>query len=1131
MTIIKSISARSFKSFARKTELVFGNKFNCILGPNGSGKSNIADLICFVLGKSSAKSMRAERSANLIYNGGKLGSPAKEAEAEIIFSNVNKEFPLSEEEIKISRVVRQNGNSIYKLNSKTVNRQEIVDLLNSASIDPDGYNIVMQGDIVRFMEMKPVERRMLIEEVSGISVYEDKKQKALNELDKVEGKIAEAEIILKERDTNLKELKKDKDAALRYRELEQTVKDNKATYAHLQIKDKEENISELDKKINENQGQIDSIQKLVDELKTNISSYKDEIKKINEELSKRGEQVGLIKDIENVKTGLVRQTGRLEVCQSELSRIRARRDQLKKNVSELDQKVNELNKKKLSLIKDKERLEGEEKKVSKELEEFKIKYGGNIEIAKLDEGIEKRREEILNLSKKKQELVGKKSQLEGKLSFINDVLGNSSDAKDTSVLKRNFKEVVTVLGKSQDRDAAFSMQLSKVRRDLVVANEELARLNIRSMSAMETISQNVAVKKILEMKKKGVHGIVFSLAEVGKEYATAMAIAAGHRLNAIVVDDDKIAADCIRYLKDNKFGSAIFLPLNKVRGRSEDVGSLLGKEGVYGLATKLIKFDPVYKNVFDYVFGSTLVVKDVEIARRLGIGNARMVTLDGDLMESSGAMIGGHIRKVTSGFKEKDAGADIEKLDKEVNRLKDLIDVIEKNKIENEEAIYRLKEKKAEIEAEIIKSERLTGGKDLEKLKKDRIEIVNEIKTVKLEDLDQDLESYEKEIELFKAKKQKLITEGGNSGESEIEVRRTKIRDSIVNTNGEIKNIDVQINTLLLPEKEKTIASLRQTDKDEESFLKEVEGLKVFLNTQKNALKEKERINKEFYDKAQGAVNKREKLNNNIQNKENNLVREEERIRTIQGRINSLNLDRARFTAEKAGLDKEMEMYVGGKIRRGITLDELKFEISKSEKELQALGNVNLKALEICEELEKELKELVVKKETLKVEKEDVFKMMQEIESKKKDLFMKTFKVIDSNFRRIFVNLSTKGDAFLEIEDAENLFETGVDIKVRIIGNKFLDIRSLSGGEKTMAALSFIFAMQEYNPSSFYMFDEVDASLDKTNSELLSRLILQYANKAQYIVISHNDSIISGADQIYGVSMQKGISQVVSLKI
>ncbi|MFH0798362.1 MAG: chromosome segregation protein SMC, partial [Candidatus Woesearchaeota archaeon] len=175
--------------------------------------------------------------------------------------------------------------------------------------------------------------------------------------------------------------------------------------------------------------------------------------------------------------------------------------------------------------------------------------------------------------------------------------------------------------------------------------------------------------------------------------------------------------------------------------------------------------------------------------------------------------------------------------------------------------------------------------------------------------------------------------------------------------------------------------------------------------------------------------------------------------------------------------------------------------------------------------------ELTKKYETLKLEKEDVLKMMYEIETNKKGIFMKTFDAVNDNFKDIFASLSTKGEALLVVENPDDPFSAGVDIEVRIVGNKFLDIKSLSGGEKTMAALAFIFAIQDFEPAHFYVMDEVDAALDKKNSELLSKLIAKYATNSQYIVISHNDSIIIEADTIYGVSMQEGVSKVVSLRI
>jgi len=199
----------------------------------------------------------------------------------------------------------------------------------------------------------------------------------------------------------------------------------------------------------------------------------------------------------------------------------------------------------------------------------------------------------------------------------------------------------------------------------------------------------------------------------------------------------------------------------------------------------------------------------------------------------------------------------------------------------------------------------------------------------------------------------------------------------------------------------------------------------------------------------------------------------------------------------------------------------------------ELIGSVNMRALEIYDDVEKQFNQLNEKKEQLGIEKEDVMKLMQEIEGKKKELFMRTYLVINENFQNFFTKLTTKGaQATLVLENEEDPFDAGVRINVKISGSKFLDIRSLSGGEKTMTALAFIFSIQEYEPASFYVLDEVDAALDKHNSEKLGKLVHEYSQKAQYVVISHNDAVITEADTLYGVSMNEhGMSQVISLKI
>ena len=893
MTTIKKLRLHGFKSFAKLTELDFREDFSTIIGPNGSGKSNLSDAICFVLGRLSAKSMRAEKASNLIYNGGKNNQPAKNAEVTIVFSNDKNEFPMQDKEIKITRIVKQNGQSVYKINDNTVTRQQILDLLASAKIDPDGHNIILQGDIVKFMDMHTEDRREIIEEISGISIYEDKKHKAMLELQKVEEKLKEADIILTERSAHLRELKKDKDQATKYKELQKYIRENKATYLNVLISQKEKEKVHIDNEIEKENSKKSKIQEEIDKTKKEIENKRNETKSLNQELISRGgkDQAELHHNLEDVKTELTKNTTRLEFLQNEITKIKNRKETLKSNIQDIDSRINEF-------------------------------------------------------ETQKKEFEKKKSSLE--------------------------KE------KSKARDP----------------ESEKSRLI------------NYVIHKVKEMNIDGVYGTLGDLGKSDSKYSMALEVCAGPKYNSVVVEDDKIAEQCINHLRKNRIGTAIFLPLNKIRTNElrPEFRPLLKTQGVHGLAIELVKFNPRFKQAFMHVYGNTIVVDNIEIARRIGIGRIRMVTLEGDLIETSGAMIGGFRRRSMLGL------------------------------------------------------------------------------------------------------------------------------DNLMQVESEIRNL-VSQEKILITEKDRTLAILKEQDKELAEFENEIKSLKENVKKNSELRENQEKLEKKFYEEFKDLGIKRDKLNELIQEKEISLIKLEESIRVIEQGFNEIALRRARTVAEFEGLQKEFEVYKGEKIIRKSNVQELLDTIRKSEFDLQAMGNVNLRALEVYEEIEREYAKLIEKKEKLNLEKQDVFNLMNEIEKNKKDLFMRTLNEVNDHFKRIFSMLSTKGQAFLELEDKESPFNAGLDIKVKIAGNKYLDIKSLSGGEKTLTALAFIFAIQELQPASFYLLDEVDAALDKHNSEKLSKLVAEYSKKAQYVMISHNDNIITEANQIYGVSMQEGVSKVIGLKI
>ncbi|MBI4451897.1 chromosome segregation protein SMC [Candidatus Woesearchaeota archaeon] len=1165
-TRINKMVMQGFKSFAKHTEVLFGPTFNCVLGPNGAGKSNILDSICFVLGKSSSRELRAEKSANLIYNGGKTKKPAKQGEVSIYFDNTSKVFPTEEKEVKITRIVRENGQSIYKINDKTMTRQQITGLLSLAKIDPDGYNIILQGDIVRFVEMHPEERRMLIEDIAGISIYEEKKHKAMLELEKVEQHLRETDLILTERNTYLKELKRDRDQALKYKEMGDNIKSNKASYLKIQIDKKETEKKSVQEKIDEGNGYIAGLREKIAKLKGENEEKKKQVESISKEIEEKGEieQVKLNKEVENLKIDLTKHNSRTETIKNEFGKLKQRRNDLKNSIDELQDRMGQISKDKKdyggiieSKNKDRETING---KILKFKEKNKLDSAADVEkkVEEIDRRAEDLQREITSLRESQHNLIREKDRIAHEIGIVEDRIRKVVDVEkehkqqleELKSKRQLFRDTTLELNKFLDEDSSMSIQISEARKKLNLLSEETAKLRARDITIKEFSRGDLAVKKILELKgkKPGIYGTVADLGNVSSKYSVALEVAAGQRIKSIVVDNDKIAAELIQYLKDNRLGTAAFLPLNKISGKeaNEDAKKLTGAKGVHDLAINLVSFEPKFKKVFTYVFSDTLVVDSIHTATRLGIGKAKFVTLDGDAAELSGAMHGGfrEKRREGFGFKEREVAESLENNEKRLAELSDLMDSLEKRRTENESKITELREKKAVLEGEIIKSEASMHleSSDTDSSRQQRKELESKEKELdgEINKINNSISEANRELTNLKIEKQKLrgiiaqLNDPTLLAElNTFEQKFKELSEEIIRLSSEIKNLDAQMINIFLPEKEKTEKILNIIDKDEEDFNNELKKLQEMVSQKETALKEKENVAREFYTKFKSLFARQGKIKEEIQKNEHSIDKILEESRQVEIKVNLHSLKNAEFAANLAALNQDFQQYEGVKLDLEKTEEQLKNEISKFERMMQDIGSVNMRALEVYDEAEKQYTEFLEKKDKLAREKEDVVAMMNEIEGKKKELFMKTFDVVNDNFKSFFAMLTTKGaEATMVLDNAENPFEGGVRINVKITGSKFLDIRSLSGGEKTMTALAFIFAIQEHEPASFYVLDEVDAALDKHNSERLAKMIRKYSEKAQYIMISHNDNVISTADILYGVSMNEdGISQVVSLKI
>ncbi len=822
MTRIEKLEMMGFKSFPKKTQLLFPMNFSVLAGGNGSGKSNLIDGLCFVLGRTSAKSIRADKMAQIIFNGGKKSAAMDTAKVAITFDNSEKKIPVEEDKVTISRKVNRNGVSIYKINGRTVNRESVLEILRAVNVFPDGHNIILQGDITEIIEMSPLERREVIDQISGIREFDDKREKAVRELLTVEERLKESLIILGERETNLKILERESRAAEEYNQLSADLQKLESSLVKKRLM---EATSSLDK-MNEKIGEL-SVENLDKELKT-----------IDEEL---------------------------------------------------------------------EGLERERKKISKTLVESSRGLEAIKRVEKLKGEIERRRDKIQ--------------------------YAKSAIARADEMIKR----------------------IEEFRRS--------------------SQSSNRALSEIKSLNRTGVHGILSDLCDVPEQYRVAIEVAAGNHLNDIVVSDVDTATECINHLKRNRIGRATFLPLNKIKPREGSLGRLLKEKGVVGPAIELIEFDKKFHNAFSFAIGDTLIIDDLNTAKRLGIGNARYVTLDGQLVEKSGAMIGGFY-------------------------------VADKRVFAESEQIKRLEEEKAKLRKEI-------------------------------EAVESELPSLERELETLPKTEAK----------------------------GAEKSLDV-----------------------EKDFL-EIEGKIEKLRNRR----------RELYDRR--------------------LVSEEQTTKWKERR--------ARLEAELDQLKAEFGRY-NVKEFYDLSTATLENKVREMAKKRDALLPINMKALDEFRELKKSFDELKGKVDVLTNERQKVLSIVGEVEMKRREVFYKTLMAVSEEFKRVYVDLmGNEGE--IKLEEPENI-ESGLLIEVKKAG-RTINIDSLSGGEKTLTALGFLFALQNFKPSPFYVLDEVDAALDKVNTKKMIGLIQKYSKKSQFIVISHNDATVAATDCVYGVSMTEGESKVVSIKM
>lgn len=951
---MKKMVMTGFKSFARRTEVVFDKGVNVILGPNGSGKSNVADAICFVLGRLSIKSMRAAKAKNLLFLGSKFIKPGKEASVEIVFDNSDKTFTIDKDEVHLTRIVRHNGASIYKINGETKTRSDVVEMLAHAGIDPYGFNIILQGQIQHIVRMHPDERRKIVEEVAGISIYESKKEKSLHELEKTEEKLKEISAILRERTIYLKNLEKERAQALRFKELETMQKRLKASILARRIDDKSKELERIVKSIQEKSEQKDKIKEGADKTQKEIESLQEQINRINKNIQQATgvEQDALHNQIANIKAELEGLKVRKENYENRKFEVERRISEMQNSIPSLEQEIVELRKE-------------------------------SPLIAKKSQELKKKKDELTKIEEERNKLFNFRTELFSLKEITRDKERQLSKTQgDSESLLRQIEEISSRLNMKSEEEC--SKALVNLKNSLIERDKKIESLHNEEISNTRTIS--VAESEI----------------ERAEKIKTQV-----EKIDICPLCQSKITPEHINHVfahSDSKIGE-FKTQLSKAQSeiaRVKDERSIAQKD-IADIKSKISNLE-------------------LELARQRTIKDRK------------------------------------EQLKKFVESEKSIKD-----------EIIKIDERRKALEIKII---------DLPKIQEKYDSVILEIEEISSrtkEDSDTSLLYKERELE-------------------------------------NIRNV------------------IKHSTRDLEEVKNEIKNISDNLEGKMSSLEQKESQDEELNAKFKKMFESRDEMQFTVQEKNIELTEIQSNARQIEEQINYLKIGKAKVDAEKEAVEMEIREFPGLEIIKA-SLENLDERLKKTSESLLLIGSINMRALEVYDEIKKEYDLVQDKVNTLQKEKEDIMKIIEEIDKKKLKSFMKTFKAMNTLFTENFSKLYSKGVAYLEIENEEDVFAGGINIVVKLAKGKYFDVTSLSGGEQTLVALSLLFAIQEYRPYHFYIFDEIDAALDKRNSERLAALLNQYMKSGQYIVITHNDSVIMSSNILYGVSMHEGVSKVLSLKI
>jgi len=1176
MPYIKKIELKGFKSFGPQTVKVSLDKgFTAITGPNGSGKTNIMDALLFSLGELSTKRLRAENSAKLIFHGSEKAGQDKAKMAKVVvqFDNTDGTMPVDTTTVTVSREVYRNGQSVYRLNGRRMSRQHITETLSMAAISSVSNNIIPQGTITRLTDLTAVERRKIIEDLIGIAQYDSEKTEAEEKLRAADISIRTAMGRIDEVQKRLDDLERERNQLLRYNFIQYETRKFQAVKISSEI-------TQLSLKINENVAQTEKVKEKVAKLKeqrdlrrNNRHDIECEWRKLSGEgLEQGGSEVLKVQiRIGELKSKLTEIATKISSGQSSLESFRRVREN---NLTQHDTLQKEIKENRLRIRSFRYELE----KLKAQLAEKEAAHEALAkETALLWEGLDGNNQQIRALDNQTQEHLKRLSYLRSEYKQDKAALRLCMGRlKNLNVRKEKFLESQVEIEKSLiDLEQIQKDQRAQLKNlEQLIERKELQKETVhKEISEAEKIASSAkdaviefatqrdlaatiaaeekALRSIEEMGSvgaiSGIHGRLRELIKIDKSFKKAIEAAATGWLDALVVEDIDTAFTCAETLRRMKLGRIKIIPLQgavNVKNKSPPK-----REGVVGPLSSFMKYDGIFEFAVNYVFGDTIVVSDDRVAFALSNEGYRAVTVNGDLFEP-GAFESGYYRAPIDFSTIIPSEGALKSLDEAVKALQthlaqrgtDIVSIeeeLENAKIE----ITRLSGSIATLDREIIRVKRSVKRTqfNVHHIDKSGVKLEREVASFKgrMAMFRNERNHIQNNLKKIHAEIASLRLKTDVSHIQEMEVQREKLgeeantlRQRVGSVQTEISTNQSQFDRVLRVSYKNTKIQLTRMDQQQEKLQKEVSEALIERDEIKKEIDTLEKSRVELSNAILSAREESKKFTSQIDDIDGELRLLDYEYEQTEKLVNQLNLGVQTNQMRLQGLQSQLRQF-GYEIPLDTNprqVQEAETTIRMMQFEMERIGAINQLAAQHYADQISRYRELSVRLNELEREKQAIVAFMDEIEAKKRKVFMNAFDKINASLTIYFEKLTGGGSATLKLENPDEPFSGGIDMLVQFPNKPSIIVSGASGGERSVSAVAFIFSLKEFSPVSFYILDEIDAHLDAFHTTKLAETLLEEAEKTQFIVISLRPEMVNRAQKVYGVYELNGISSVVTAK-